>query len=232
VSAGSIPLQVAFVALALALAAGFVAAVRRALPSAVPSAALGTALWMAVTYLLARLGLLRFSPFPPTMVIVILATILLAIGLGSSKLGARLAAALPLWLLVGFQGFRIAVEAMLHRAYREGLLPVQMTYEGANFDAVTGITAVLLGAALAIREVPRWVVLGWNLLGLALVTNAVGIAVLSAPTPFRRFPGAPSTELVTAAPWVWLPAVMVLAALLGHVLVFRRLAAESGRRPA
>jgi hypothetical protein len=34
----------------------------------------------------------------------------------------------------------------------------------------------------------------------------------------------PSNIWVTQAPWVWLPAVMVLAALLGHVLVFRRLA--------
>jgi hypothetical protein len=28
---------------------------------------------------------------------------------------------------------------------------------------------------------------------------------------------------VTRAPWIWLPTVMVLAAIMGHVLVYRRL---------
>ena len=31
----------------------------------------------------------------------------------------------------------------------------------------------------------------------------------------------PANTFITRAPWVWLPAVMVLAAVMGHALVFR-----------
>jgi hypothetical protein len=41
------------------------------------------------------------------------------------------------------------------------------------------------------------------------------------PFPLQRF--AVPNVWVTQAPFVWLPAVMVLAALLGHILLFRRL---------
>ena len=33
----------------------------------------------------------------------------------------------------------------------------------------------------------------------------------------------PANVWITHAPWVWLPTVMVFAAILGHVLVYRRL---------
>jgi hypothetical protein len=42
------------------------------------------------------------------------------------------------------------------------------------------------------------------------------------PTPFRVFEGPPSV-FVASVPFVWLPTVMVMAALLGHLLLFRRL---------
>jgi hypothetical protein len=50
----------------------------------------------------------------------------------------------------------------------------------------------------------------------------VTIAVLSMPTPFRAYDGPPNV-FVASVPFVWLPTVMVMAALLGHLLLFRRL---------
>ena len=61
----------------------------------------------------------------------------------------------------------------------------------------------------------------WNVLGALLLANIVGVALLSAPTPFRLFMNEPANTFITRAPWVWLPAVMVLAAVMGHALVFR-----------
>ncbi|HKG93305.1 MAG TPA: hypothetical protein VKA84_15470, partial [Gemmatimonadaceae bacterium] len=63
-----------------------------------------------------------------------------------------------------------------------------------------------------------------------LLANVLTIALLSAPTPFRAFHNEPANVWVTQAPWVWLPAVMVMAALLGHVLVTRRMWAERASR--
>jgi hypothetical protein len=66
------------------------------------------------------------------------------------------------------------------------------------------------------------VIWAWNLLGLGLLINIVTIAILSMPTPMRRFEG-PANVFVATFPYVWLPTVMVSAALLGHLLVARRL---------
>jgi hypothetical protein len=49
---------------------------------------------------------------------------------------------------------------------------------------------------------------------------------MSMPGPLRQFDGPPNVW-VGDFPFVWLPTVMVAAALLGHLLVFRRLAMVS-----
>ena len=58
------------------------------------------------------------------------------------------------------------------------------------------------------------------------------IAILSAPTPLRTFHNEPANDWITHAPWVWLPTVFVVAAIIGHVLVIRRLRADMGRAVA
>jgi hypothetical protein len=139
---------------------------------------------------------------------------------------------LPVAALVGYQGFRVLVELLLHRAYSEGLMPVQMSYTGRNFDIVTGITALALGTWLAIGGSSRLLVAVWNVLGVALLANILVVALLSSPTPFRVFMNEPSNVWITRAPWVWLPTVMVFAAVFGHVAVFRRLLSSGVRDPA
>ena len=63
----------------------------------------------------------------------------------------------------------------------------------------------------------------WNLCGLALLINIVTIAVLSMPTPLRVFMHGPANTIVAELPFVWIPCVMVQAALFVHILVFRAL---------
>ena len=226
-------LRIAFVSLTLFLAGLFatavqVSALRTGLARQVAArrgliAALFAIGWITITGVAAERGDLHFEA-PPTMLGAIMASVVLAVGVGLSPLGKRIALGLPLAALVGYQGFRVAVELLMHRAYEEGLMPVQMSYSGRNFDIVTGITAVLLGVWLATGRRSRRLVVAWNVLGVALLANILIVAVLSAPTPLRVFMNEPSNMWITHAPWVWLPTVMVLAAVLGHVLVFRRLA--------
>lgn len=53
--------------------------------------------------------------------------------------------------------------------------------------------------------------------------NVVAVAILSVPGPMRVFTGPPALTLPFHFPFIWLPMVIVLAALLGHLLVFRKL---------
>jgi hypothetical protein len=58
--------------------------------------------------------------------------------------------------------------------------------------------------------------------GFALLVNIVTVAILSTPG-FRWFGDDHLNVFVTYPPFVWLPAVLVTAALMGHILVWRRL---------
>lgn len=192
-------------------------------------AGLGAALWLGLTLAAAAGGTLTFTGRPPTMALLLAGMLALALGLGLSRVGERLAAGLPLAVLVGVQAFRLPLELLMHRAYEEGLMPVQMSYSGLNFDVVTGITAIAVAGLLAAGRMPPWGVRLWNWMGLALLVNIVVISNLSAPTPLRVFMNEPANEWIARAPFVWLPTVMVLTALLGHIVVFRRLRMEARR---
>ena len=68
----------------------------------------------------------------------------------------------------------------------------------------------------------------WNVLGLGLLVNVVTVAILSTPA-IRAFGDDRLNVFVTYTPFVWLPAVMVAAALAGHLVIFRALSAPAGR---
>jgi hypothetical protein len=112
----------------------------------------------------------------------------------------------------------------MHRAAFEGVMPVQMTWTGRNYDIVTGATAAILSIALAFTAVPRWLVAAWNLLGALLLANVVTIAVRSTPM-FHAFGTEPRqlNTFVAFFPFVWLPAALVSAALAFHIIVARAL---------
>jgi hypothetical protein len=104
-------------------------------------------------------------------------------------------------------------------------MPVQMSYSGLNFDIVTGITALIVGALLATGRTGVRTARAWNVMGTLLLVNIILIAGLSTPTPWRVFREGPANVWIATEPYVWLPTVMVAFAILGHIVIYRRLRA-------
>jgi hypothetical protein len=208
--------------LALAVAAAFLVAVARVAPERLTRVAVAVVAWLAVWLAVAATGVLaRFDLRPPPFALLFVATIAMGVALGRSQLGGRLARELPLAALVGFHAFRLPLELFMHRAAVDGVMPAQMSYSGWNFDIVTGITALLL---LPVADrVPRAILVAWNLLGMALLAAILVIAVASTPL-FAAFGPDRLNTFVAYPPYVWLPVVLVAAALAGHVVILRRLA--------
>lgn len=179
------------------------------------------AVWMTATWTAAESGVLRqWDATPPPFAILVAGIVGLAVAMAFTGYGTRLARGLPLWTLVAVQGFRLPLELAMHAMYERGVMPVQMSYAGLNFDIVTGATALLVAWLAATGRSSRRLVLAWNVLGLILLVNVVTIAILSTPR-FRYFGDDQLNVWVTYPPFVWLPAVMVLAALAGHLIIFR-----------
>jgi hypothetical protein len=183
--------------------------------------------WFAIVIAVAASGALRHWEWrPPLFPVLALAMTVLGVRFTRSTFGDRLARGVPLAWLVGFQGFRLPLELLMHRAYTEGVMPVQMSYSGRNLDVVTGATAIVLAIAMSIWSVPKAIVWIWNVMGLMLLFNIVGVAVASLPL-FQAFGPDRVNTFVTYPPYVLLPAIMVLAAWAGHLVVFKGLLSTS-----
>jgi small-conductance mechanosensitive channel len=185
------------------------------------------AVWMTGTWMAAASGVLReWDAMPPPFGLLVAAIMVLAAVMALTSCGARLARGLPIWLLVAVQGFRFPLEMAMHAMYERGIMPVQMSYSGRNFDIVTGVSALAVAWLVSAGRGGRRLVLLWNVVGLALLVNVVTVAILSTPR-FRHFGDDHLNVWVTYPPFVWLPAVMVLAALAGHLVIFRAVRAQT-----
>jgi hypothetical protein len=179
--------------------------------------------WMTTTWVVAASGVLRrWEATPPPFALLVVAVVVLAFSIAFSRYGSLLAIGVPLWALVAVHAFRLPLELAMHGMYVRGIMPEQMSYSGRNFDVVTGATALVVAALARRARRPRWVVAAWNVAGLALLINVVTIAIVSTPR-FAYFGTDRLNVWVTYPPFVWLPAVMVAAALAGHLLIFRAL---------
>ncbi|MCA9717197.1 MAG: hypothetical protein KC468_21160 [Myxococcales bacterium] len=195
---------------------------------------LGVAAWLGLTAWASGSGALEAPGLPPRAMLFMAGCNLFALALALSPAGARFARGLPVWALVGFHGFRLPLELVLHRWYVEGVLPPQMTYVGRNLDIITGALGLGLGLLLwrwrgGPRPIIRACALAFNLIGLALLINVAAIAVLSAPFPFRVFMNEPAVLLVFHVPYGWIVPMCVAPALAGHVVLFRWLRVEGAR---
>jgi hypothetical protein len=72
----------------------------------------------------------------------------------------------------------------------------------------------------------RGLVIAWNVIGTLLLVNIVSIAVASTPM-FAAFGPDRLNTWVADAPYVFLPTVLVPAAVFGHALTWRKLAGST-----
>ena len=185
--------------------------------------------WLALTGAIGASGvLMRFDQRPAPLMVFFVAAFVVGVALGVSRVGERLGRGLPLATLVGFHGFRLPLELVMHQGYEAGLVPLQMTFSGYNFDILSGVSALVLALVLSRRSVPLLVVRLWNAAAAALLLIIVGIAAASTPI-FQAFGGDPGqlNTWVARFPYQWMGPVMVMAALTGHIVLARRLRWES-----
>jgi hypothetical protein len=169
----------------------------------------------------------NFTTLPPHLIFaLILPAIAFAIFSFTSKSLPQALSQTPITWLIAFQAFRIVVEIILWRGYKLGVVPIQMTFDGRNVDILIGITAPL-AAWLAARFYKQSgsVTFGilWNIAGLASLINIATVAILSMPTPLRHFMNDPPNTLLTHFPFIYLPAVLVPAGYIAHMLSIRQL---------
>ena len=89
-----------------------------------------------------------FSKLPPRPVLALFIPLPFVLLFAFLKTGTKLLQLIPAQWLVIMQSFRIFVEVLILFAFLANKLPIQMSFEGRNFDVLTGILALPAGYLL------------------------------------------------------------------------------------
>lgn len=183
------------------------------------------AIWFLFLTLVSLTGIIsNFDTLPPRFVIVVIPPIVLLIILWRSKLMVQLLRKLPMKYMLNLQAFRIVVEIFLWLLFLENVLPIQMTFEGINFDVLVGLTGPIAAwFLLKNKKLAKKSLLIWNVSGLLLLGNIVVVAILSTPSPLRLFMNEPANRIITEFPVVLLPGFLVPMAYYLHFFSIRQI---------
>lgn len=181
--------------------------------------------WLALQ---AFIGLTDFytvtNTLPPRLIFLVLPALLFIAALFIVPKGRQYIDSLDLKALTILHIIRIPVELVLLWLAVNKTVPVLMTFEGRNFDILSGLTAPLIFYFGFIKKQLHWkLILIWNYICLALLINIVVNAILSAPFPLQQFAFDQPNIAVLYFPFNWLPSCVVPIVFLSHLAAIRQL---------
>ena len=161
---------------------------------------------------------------PPRFIVLIGPGVLAVALLLLTKAGRAFLDSLNIRKMTLLHTIRIPVEITLYYVFVAKLIPELMTFEGRNFDILSGLSApVIYYLVFVSKKLNHKALIAWNFICLGLLINIVVIAFLSAQTPFQRLAFDQPNIGVTYFPLVWLPSFVVPIVLLSHLASIRQL---------
>jgi hypothetical protein len=178
---------------------------------------------------LALQGAVGFSKFytvtdtmPPRLMLLLLPPLVLIIFLFLTESGRRFIDTLDVKALTLLHIVRIPVELVLLWLFYQKMVPELMTFEGRNFDIISGVTAPLVVYFGITRKImSNKLMIAWHIICIGLLLNIVIIAFLSAPSPFQKFAFDQPNVGILYFPFVWLPGFIVPVVFFSHLAAIR-----------
>ncbi|MCU0431105.1 MAG: hypothetical protein MUF42_14165 [Cytophagaceae bacterium] len=123
--------------------------------------------------------------------------------------------------LVLLHTLRIPVEICLYYLFLEKKIPALMTFEGRNWDILSGLSAPLVWYLGVKRQVlSSRLKQVWNIVAMLLLANIVINAILSLPGPLQLQAWEQPNVAVLEFPYCWLPSLVVPMVLFSHLILF------------
>ncbi len=183
------------------------------------------AVWLALQAVISLKGFYTVTEaIPPRLGFALIPPVLFIAWLLVSRRGASFTSTLSLKILTLLHMIRIPVEIGLYFLAANKAIPGLMTFEGRNFDILSGITAPLVYYfGFVKKRLPVKLILFWNFACLVLLANIVVMAILSAPFPFQQLALEQPNIAILYFPFVWLPSCVVPIVLFAHLVSIKRL---------
>ena len=161
---------------------------------------------------------------PPRLLGMIGLPVAIMVGLFATAKGRRFIDNLDINYLTLLHTVRIPVEIVLLWLFLNGAIPQLMTFEGRNFDILSGLSAPLIWYfGIQRSRLSNGVMLLWNFICLGLLLNIITHGILSAPSDFQVFAFDQPNIAVLYFPYVWLPACIVPLVMFCHLASIRQL---------
>ena len=161
---------------------------------------------------------------PPRFLLLVMPPILFIILLFATNKGRIFIDSLDIKALTLLHIVRVPVEIVLFRLFIYIMIPELMTFEGRNFDVISGISAPLIYYfGFVQKQLSNKIIIIWNVLCLMLLFNIVINAVFSAPFPFQKFAFDQPNIAILYFPFNWLPSCVVPIVLFSHIVAIRQI---------
>jgi len=182
-------------------------------------------IWIGIQTVLSLVGFYQVTDsFPPRFPFLLVPPVIIMVVLFNTKWGKLFIDSLDIKLLTLFHLVRIPVEIVLFWLFVHGAVPQLMTFEGRNFDILSGLSApVVYYYGFIQKRLNRTVLIGWNVACLVLVLNVATHGLLSAPTPLQQLAFEQPNIAILYFPFVLLPAVLVPLVIFAHLVSLRQL---------
>ncbi len=186
--------------------------------------------WLILQFIIGTTGFYTITEgFPPRFLLLILPPFIFIIGLFSTTKGLLFVDRLNIRTLTMLHVVRIPVEFVLYGLYVYKAVPELMTFEGRNYDIISGLTApIIYYLGFVKKQLNTKILLIWNFICLGLLFNIVVHAVLSVPFPFQLFAFEQPNIAVLYVPFNWLQSCIVPLVFLSHLASIRLLFNNKG----
>jgi len=183
----------------------------------------GMAIWILIQSILGYSEFYKVTDsVPPRVALLLIPPLMMTITLFATKKGRTFIDGLDIRILTLFHVIRIPVEVILYWLFLHKAVPELMTFEGRNFDILSGISAPVIYYLVFVKmKLNRSALLIWNFICLALLLNIVFNAILSVPGTFQRFAFDQPNVAILVFPFIFLPSVLVPLVLFSHLASIR-----------
>jgi hypothetical protein len=181
--------------------------------------------WLALQTFIGLSGFYTVTnKIPPRFLLLVVPPIIFIVGLFTTTKGKQFIDGLQTKTLTILHTIRIPVEIVLFLLFVNKTVPELMTFEGRNFDILSGLTApIIFYWGFLRKRLERRIILIWNFICLGLLFNIVAIAVLSAPFPIQQLAFDQPNIAILYFPFIWLPSCVVPLVLLSHLATIRQI---------
>ena len=179
------------------------------------------AIWVVYILLLSFSEILKDYGFPPRFPLLVFLPFFTLVAIFYVRNKDHISfAQLPLKWTTFFQSFRIAVELILLWTFYKGIIPVEATFEGFNYDILIGFSALLVGLFF-VAEIKKYktLLVAWNILGIIMVLIVGFIVGTSFYQPWIWGSDVPIASLdFVGFPYLFIPGILAPSAIFMHVV--------------